>query len=263
MDRQTDAARITAGDSPLIAAAIHDGHALRSEIARLIALSESDRLREEDPFTARWAEIAQTRIVGERSRFEVDLNRPRDGAVYLTPEQAWSLEVWKEPLPPEVIDRSLAMHDAFYDELRQLLDGIVEKHGRFVVYDIHSYNHRRDGPHAEPAAAARNPEINVGTSNMPPGRWDALVARFVADMARGDPERDRPFDVRVDVKFKGGFFSRWVHENYPDTGCSLAIEMKKFFMDEWTGEPFETEIRSVRRALEATVPGVLEELFSA
>ena len=30
-----------------------------------------------------------------RSRFEADLNRPRDRAVYLTPADAWGHQVWR------------------------------------------------------------------------------------------------------------------------------------------------------------------------
>ena len=75
-------------DTPLIAAAIHHGHGVREEIAERLALTEDERLREEDPFTGEWTTITQTRLVGLRSRFEVDLNRPREKAVYLAPEDA-------------------------------------------------------------------------------------------------------------------------------------------------------------------------------
>jgi len=140
-------------DTPLIAAAIHAGHAVRPEIAERFALDEAARLREEDPFTGGWTAVAPLRIVGSVSRFEVDLNRPREGAVYRTPGESWGLRVWKEPLPPTVIERSLQRHDAFYAELRRLLDEAERRHGRFVVFDIHSYNHRRDGPASPPPAA--------------------------------------------------------------------------------------------------------------
>ncbi len=83
--------RWTLGDGPLVATAIHDGHEVRPELLPYMAISETDRLREEDPFTADWMPMAPTQIVGLRSRFEVDLNRPRDKAVYLKPEDAWGL----------------------------------------------------------------------------------------------------------------------------------------------------------------------------
>ena len=46
------------GDQPVIATAVHAGHEVRPEVAALLAVSEEDRLREEDPFTDRWTEIA-------------------------------------------------------------------------------------------------------------------------------------------------------------------------------------------------------------
>ena len=70
------------GAGPLIAVAVHAGHDLRPEVAAAMALPEPDRLREEDPYTDAWTAVAPTRVVVHRSRFEIDLNRPRDKAVY-------------------------------------------------------------------------------------------------------------------------------------------------------------------------------------
>ena len=102
------------GDGQLVAAAIHHGHAVRKEVFELLALDEETRLREEDPYTGLLTEAAPTRLIGLRSRFEVDLNRPRDKAVYQTPEDAWGLKVWRTKLPQAVVDYSLAEYDAFY-----------------------------------------------------------------------------------------------------------------------------------------------------
>jgi N-formylglutamate amidohydrolase len=253
-------ARATVAEGPLVATAVHDGHAVRPQVAELLALDEAQRLREEDPFTGEWTSMAPTRVVGLRSRFEVDFNRPRDRAVYLTPEQAWGLTVWRWTPPDDLVRQSLAEYDAFYAGMGRLLDEKARSHGKFVVFDLHTYNHRRDGPDAPPADPRENPEINLGTGTMPRQRWAPLVDRFMADLRAGDPQERRPLDVRENVRFRGGYFSQWVHETYPDTGCALAIEVKKFFMDEWTGSPDRRLIASIARALSATVPGVLDEL---
>jgi hypothetical protein len=42
--------------------------------------------------------------------------------------------------------------------------------------------------------------------------------------------------------------------------CSIAIEVKKFFMDEWSQSVDPLQIEKVHRALKSTVPGVEEEL---
>jgi hypothetical protein len=41
------------GIGPLFATAIHAGHTVRRELLPLLALNESTRLREEDPYTDR------------------------------------------------------------------------------------------------------------------------------------------------------------------------------------------------------------------
>ena len=150
-----------------MATAIHHGHQVRPEIAERLALPEDKRLNEEDPFTGPFTEVAPTRIIVERSRFEVDLNRPRENAVYRRPEDAWGLRVWREDLPDDVCDRSLAIHDAFYETLHAILEEKERRYGAFVVFDLHSYNHRRDGPDASPQDPAENPEVNLGTAPTP------------------------------------------------------------------------------------------------
>ena len=247
------------GDGPLVAAAIHAGHALRDEVAAIMKLPEPDRLREQDPYTEHWIRIAPTRIVATHSRFQVDLNRPRDRAVYRTPEDAWGLWIWSEELHEELVRRSLAEHDAFYEFMEELLQRKVEEHGCFVLLDIHSYNHRRDGPSRPEAASEDNPMVNVGTGTMERGRWERLVNRFMSELGAFDFPGGS-LDVRENVRFRGGNLARWVHERFPETGCALAVEFKKFYMDEWTGQPEWSTIEAIERALSSTVPGLLEEL---
>jgi N-formylglutamate amidohydrolase len=247
------------GDLPLVATAIHNGHAVRDEVAARLALSDSERLREEDPFTKRFTMVADTRIVGLRSRFEVDLNRPREQAVYQKPEDAWGLHVWQTPPPDDLVARSLAEYDAFYEETERVLRRIEAQYGRFVVFDIHSYNHRREGPDAPHADPAGNPEVNIGTGTMDRDRWAPVIDRFISDLRAADYQ-GRLLDVRENVKFQGGHFPAWIHRTFPETGCALAIEFKKIFMDECTGEPDEATIKALREALASTIPGVLAEM---
>ena len=251
--------KITKGHSPVIAAAVHDGHHVREEVSRILSLTETERLREEDPFTAIWTEVAETRIIGSHSRFEVDLNRPREKAVYIKPEDAWGLHVWKECPDEQLISRSLAAYDAFYAEVRNLLTDIARHFRHFVVFDLHSYNHRRNDPSAPPADVEGNPEVNIGTGTVVDEKWMPLIHRFMEDLRNFD-FIGRPLDVRENIKFRGGHFSRWIHESFPNAGCAIAIEFKKFFMDEWTGEPDKVQINTIQNALHATLPGIIKEL---
>lgn len=252
-------ALVREGDGPIVGTAIHDGHAVRPEVAACLALDEATRLREEDPGTGRLAEVAPTYLVGLRSRFEIDLNRPRERAVYQVSADAWGLEVWREPCSQEVVARSLAQFDAFYARLEDVLRERERRHGRFVVLDLHSYNHRRggsDGPAADPAL---NPEVNVGTGSLDRARWGSLVDRFCADLAACEVRGHR-LDVRENVKFQGGAMAAWIHRTFPATGCALAVELKKTFMDEWSGRFDEVHLAELARALARTLPGLRESL---
>lgn len=228
---------------PILAAAIHAGHEVRPEVAALLAMSDSDRMREEDPFTDRLLPSSASHIVVTRSRFEVDMNRARDAAVYLTPEDAWGLRVWATPVPEDVAERSRELHDRFRDRVEAFLAEKVRRHGGFVLLDIHAYNHRRSGPTGEPADPAENPEVNIGTGTLDRVLWAPVIDGF------SDSLRSRGFDVRENVKFRGGDFGRWVNERFAAVGCSIAIEFKKTFVDEWTGTPDDAAMERIRLAL--------------
>jgi hypothetical protein len=142
---------------------------------------------------------------------------------------------------------------------RRWLD-LVEEYGQFVLLDIHSYNHRRlgpDGPASDPAGA---PEINIGTFSMDRQRWAHVVDPFMENL-RGFSFRGRSLDVRENVAFEGkGEQTRFVHAAFPDTGCAIAIEFKKFFMDEWTGEPDVEALTAMRSMITASLPVLLTSL---
>ena len=247
--------------SPVIAVAVHAGHGLRPEIVDLVALEESDRLREEDPYTDSFTTLAPTRLVAGRSRFEVDLNRPVEEAVYERPDQSWGMQVWTSPPSPAVVANSRAAHDVFYAALAGVLDRAERSFGRFVVYDLHSYNHRREGPDGPTAPQAENPDINLGTGSMTRERWAPLVDAFLDSLRKADvPTAGGHLDVRENVRFGGGHLARWVHQRYPETGCALAVEVKKFFMDECTGVVDPGMLDAVGAALAGTVPDVLSAL---
>ena len=61
-----------------------------------------------------------------------------------------------------------------------------------------------------------------------------------------------PLDARENVVFEGRSLAWWVHDRYPRVGCVLALEFKKTFMDEWTGELRRTTGSAV--AQEASPP---------
>ena len=243
----------------LLATAIHAGHDLRPEVAEAMVLDEATRLREEDPHTDTIGALTPARVVVHRSRFEMDLNRLLEDAVYRTPEDCWGLEVWRtDPLPDDIVRRSQQEYASFYSALAARLDEVAAR-GPFVLYDVHSYNHRRGGPGGDPEPAEDNPEVNLGTGTVDRKVFSGVVDAFT-EALRGEQTDAGPIDVRENVKFEGRALAWWVHERYPGRGVCLALEFKKTFMDEWTGEVDDRRLRRLQEALAATHGPVLAAL---
>ena len=233
---------------PLIATAIHAGHQVRPSLLPHLALPADERLREEDPHTNEFLFAGDTRIDVAVSRFEVDLNRPRESAVYTGPDCAWGLDVWREPLSASEHSASLALYDRFYADLGGVIEERVAAHGQAVVLDLHSYNHRRDGPTAPPADPAANPVLNVGTKAADRERWGGVIDQFLHDVCRGSVAGS-PLDARENVKFGGGHMSRWIASRFGADVLVLCLEFKKVFMDEWTGALHRDRLDELRRAV--------------
>jgi len=243
-------ARIRPGSGPVVALALHSGHEVRDSLLGHLGLPDDERMREEDPFTNEMAPAGISLLEVARSRFEVDLNRPRFRAVYQGPQDAWGLAVWRSGLPDAEDRVSRAIYDEFYATAYDWLARVAYEHERFVVLDLHSYNHRREGAHGPSAPNSRNPEVNLGTGKLDRERWAPVVEAFSAAMG------EQGFDCRENVKFRGGHFSEWVTETFPQQGCALAIEFKKTFMDEWSGECDRAHVARIQAALGQAVGAI-------
>lgn len=248
---------IEKSSSPVIAAAIHEGHHIRPGLLPYMNLNEAERSREEDPYTGYLATISDNRVIVNISRFEVDMNRPREKAIYLKPEDAWGLNVWTAFPPPSFIDHSLKLYDAFYKEVDKLLQHTIRCCGYFAVLDIHSYNYKRERQQDENADLL-NPEINIGTAHND-ARWRPLIDHFITTLSATKINGHAP-DVRENVKFMGGEFSRRISKEYGSYGCVLSVEFKKTFMDELTGIVSLPHLRQIKNALAATIEGLKEQL---
>lgn len=250
--REHDAWKIAIGNGPVVATAIHAGHDVRPAIAEHMALSDQDRRREEDPLTGFWTSVGDTAVTVFRSRFEFDLNRPREAAIITSPEAAWGLSVWKQLPPQELLEQALADYDAFYAEIQALFNDLTRSGHRILVLDLHSYNHRREGRGMPASAVADNPDINIGTGTMHREQWGDLVDTFI-DALRSAPVQDRVLDVRENIRFRGGYFPAWLHSHYPQHVCTLSIECKKNFMDEWSAQADIAYLDDLRDALLSAV----------
>jgi len=218
---------------PIVCTAIHAGHSIQPWIQQNFILSESEQLRDEDPFTDYFTLGCPNRIITDVSRFQIDVNRRRNHSIYEKPEDAWGLKLREEQLTADDKEKLFQFYDSFYETTKRHLEKLLELHPNVFVYDIHSYNHRKKGANAEPDAKNENPDIILGTNNMPE-KWFPLVDS-IQEKFSSQEYFNTHLDVRKNIKYPGGRFSRWLHETFPDTVCCIALEIKKIYMDEWTG----------------------------
>ena len=269
---QADGADVTVGDvmhpspweirvapGPVVVTAIHAGHDVSPAAAACMAVSEQERFREEDPLTDFWLGVGDSTVRVNRSRFEVDLNRPRSRALSQDPADTWGIRVWREPPPDHVVEASLGLHQAFYETIGTLMDQLIARWGMVLVLDVHSYNHRRDGP-ARTADAAHNPDIDLGVTTLDRARFGSLLERFSERLASCQVG-GRSVDVQENVKYEGGgHFPEWLHARYPATACVISLEYKKVFMDEWACSADIVALNALRASLAQAVAAAREEL---
>ena len=244
---------------PVVVTAIHAGHDVSPAAARCMVISEEERLREEDPLTDLWLGLGDSTIRVNRSRFEFDLNRPRERAVARDPVETWGIRVWASAPPAQVVEESLRLHRSFFEAVGALMDQLIARWGRVLVLDVHSYNHRRDDPTraADPNA---NPDIDLGVTTLDRRRFGSLVDRFGA-ILRHTRLHDRPIDVRENVKYPGGgYFPEWLHARYPETACIMSLEYKKVFMDEWAHTADLPVLNALRMGFAQAVDAARDEL---
>ena len=243
---------------PIIFTAIHSGHQLSDICSKNMKLPENLRLMEEDPYTDIFAKIHDNYIIPPYSRFEVDLNRSRTSALYRKPEDCWGLDSRIKEPNEEQINFAYKIYDDFYSETKKHLDILSKKHKKFIVLDLHSYNHNRLGNGKEFDDPEKNPEIIIGTNNMP-AKWKPFIKDFHNHILSFD-YFGRQIDARIDVKYPGGNFSRWIHNNYPENGIAIALEYKKIFMNEWTNELYEKEFLQLQKLTEFMRTFLLETI---
>lgn len=246
--------KLNIGNDPLMITAIHNGHFVPNEIMPYMALNEQSRMYEEDPYTGFLTDISDSYAIGLYSRFVIDLNRKKQDAIYLNPDQAWGLNVWKMIPPSEVLKMSYDFYNDFYKQMEIVIHQKIVKYGYAIVYDIHSYNYKREGKEAN---KKDNPDINIGTNGMDRQFWEPVINSFIDEM-KGAELYGKKLDVRENIKFKGGYFPTWINTNFKNKACAIAIEVKKIFMDERTGEVDTTALSEIKKALNGTVLPVLK-----
>jgi hypothetical protein len=228
---------------PYICAAIHDGHQFRKELWDNCLHTEYDRWYEEDPETKNMIASHPIVIAGCDSRFEYDLNRAPEDAVFVT---AWGKQLWKTPLPEAQKQKSLAKHEAFYKVVHTLVKTIETKHKVAIVYDMHSYNWQRWDREV--------PTWNLGTSNVDNERFGPDIEAWRRSLS----EMQLPNDIKStalinDTFFGNGYFLKYITSSFKNT-LVLATEIAKVYCNEYEQVNFPEVVNSVEKQLRERLP---------
>lgn len=226
---------------PYVCTAIHAGHNFRDQLSIKTVLSEYERWYEEDPYTDDFISSMPITLVGHDSRFEYDLNRPPENAVYDT---AWGKKVWRKPLTLDEKKRSLTKHTNYYRVVHALVKKLEDEFESCVVYDIHSYNWKRWERDV--------PVFNIGSENINQKKFNAFVNSWAKELENIELPHDKNTTTINDV-FKGnGYQLAYITQNFENT-LVLATEVKKVFCNETTGEPFPSVISALSDQMKTAI----------
>ncbi|MGM0508147.1 MAG: flavohemoglobin expression-modulating QEGLA motif protein [Fusobacteriota bacterium] len=228
---------------PYICTAIHNGDNLRKDLEEKIILNKDERWREEDPFTDQFIEPLPIRIIANDSRFEYDLNRRPEIAIY---EEAWGKKVWKKPLLDKEKKLSLKKHQNFYKVLEALVKKIESKFGAAIIYDIHSYNYQRENQ------KKGLPVFNIGTEKIDRNRFAKYIDRFKDKLKNIEFESIKNKVGENEVFFGRGYLLEYITNKFQNT-LVLATEIKKVYCNEKNKDEYPEVISIIKHGLRTAI----------
>lgn len=226
--------------------ALHNGSRIRPQLLDTLAVSQEERFREEDPFTELFVQDFPIQLIARDSRFEYDLNWDIEKCIYPYENQKWGLKVWHRPLNREEITTTYSKFREFHALLDLVVDHLLKHYPLITLFDIHSFCYRREGE--SNWWEDSKPEINLGTRFINRPYFTPLIETFlkgVSELTLGD----HPLRVGENEIFPGGYLTRKFSESHNCQVLVLAIEYKKIFMDELTGELFPHTLEPLRENL--------------
>lgn len=238
------------GYLPYACAAVHDGQQFRKSLWDNCLHTAYDRWYEEDPETKNMIKSHPIVIAACDSRFEYDLNRPPEEAIF---ETAWGKQLWKQPLADIEKEKSLQKHHNFYEVVQALISKLEEKFGVCVVYDMHSYNWQRWD--------RKVPTWNLGTSNIDNDRFGNQVELWRELLSSIKLPHNIKQSAKINDTFQGnGYFLKFITHNFQNT-LVLATEIAKVYCDEYTQIIFPEVVAAAEQHLKTLLPKHAGEFY--
>lgn len=221
-----------------VCGAVHNGHQFRKSLWKNCLHTEYDRWFEEDPETETMVKTHPIIIAGCDSRFEYDLNRAPEVAIYV---DAWGKKLWKNPLPKTEKQISLQKHINFYKVVNALINRLEEIHSEVIVYDMHSYNWKRWNREV--------PTFNLGAGNVDMNRFGNEVESWRKSLSEIKLPNNIKSTSLINDVFKGnGFFLKYITSNFKNT-LVLATEISKIYCDELQQIMYPEVVNAIEKEL--------------
>ncbi len=228
---------------PYACAAIHDGHQFRKELWENCIHTEYERWYEEDPETKNMIKSHSIVLAGCDSRFEYDLNRDPENAVFDT---AWGKQLWSKPLSEKMKDKSLRKHTNFYKIVHTLVNKLESKFGFCTIYDMHSYNWKRWDREV--------PTWNLGTSNVDNTRFGDVIDSWRQSLSEIKLPNNIKSTAKINDTFLGnGYFLKYITNNFKNS-LVLATEIAKVYCDEYEQIVYPEVVKAVEKDLITRIP---------
>jgi hypothetical protein len=224
------------------AVVMHTGSRIRPELMEAMVVEQEDRFREEDPYADVFVRDLPIRIIARDSRFEYDLNRVRRMCIYPYGEKKFGMDVWKRELEEQEKAPALYKHQEFHNLVDLVMKFLLKKMRFVVVFDMHTYCYQRNSKpewYEDP-----NPEINLGTRAVNRKLFGEVIHTFMNNL-KGQTINNHIVRVEENRVFKGGYLSRRLSRKWHDEVLVMAIEYKKIFMNEWSGEVYPDVLASL------------------
>ncbi|WP_343486238.1 N-formylglutamate amidohydrolase [Allomuricauda sp. d1] len=236
---------------PYVCGAVHDGHQFRKSLWENCIHTEYERWYEEDPCTKQMVQTHPIVIAGMDSRFEYDLNRAPQTAIY---EDAWGKKLWRNPLATKEIDMSQAKHRAFYMVVNTLISKLESLHKKVLVFDMHSYNWKR--------WEREVPTWNLGTANIDNDRFGQIAHDWSIKLGQMQLPNEIKSTSKINDTFQGnGYFLKYITQNFNKT-LVLATEIAKVYCDELSEVIYPEVVQSVENQLRDLIPLQVKEFTS-
>ena len=227
---------------PYVCAAIHNGNQFRKSLEKKCLHTAYERWYEEDPETLSMVKTHPIVVSGCDSRFEYDLNRAPEDAIYT---DAWGKKLWKEPLHDDERKESLNKHESFYKVVHALIKKLESMHKTCLVYDMHSYNWKR--------WEREVPTWNIGTKNVDESRFASAINDWKNSLSQMKLPNNIKSTAAINDTFQGnGYFLKYITKNFKNT-LVLATEVKKIYCDELEEIVFPEVVDAIEQELSTRI----------